>query len=133
MLGFHGGSQTTSTDAAETPETPATLASTSGGSEPATGHIGDVSVIRIATLQMARDLELLGDAGFSPLEAIRTATSTPAKMLGLDAEIGTLEVGKRADLILVAGDASEDLGVLRDVRWTIRDGVARTPEGWMKP
>lgn len=82
--------------------------------------------------QMARELELLGEAGFSPLEAIGAATSTPARMLGLESEIGTLEVAKRADVVLVAGDPSEDLGTLRNVEWTIRDGVAHTPEGWMK-
>jgi len=83
--------------------------------------------------QVAREIELLGEAGLSPIEAITAATSTPAKMLRLDAEIGTLTVGKRADLVLVAGDASRDLRVLRDVRWTIRDGVAHTPEEWMGP
>jgi len=83
--------------------------------------------------QLAREIELLGEAGLPPLDAIRAATSTPARMLGLDAEIGTIEVGKRADLVLVGGDVSRDLRALRDVRWTIRDGVARTPEGWMNP
>jgi len=82
--------------------------------------------------QMAREVELLGEAGFTPLEAIAAATSTPARMLALDAEIGTIAVGKRADLVLVAGDASRDLRSLRDVRWTIRDGVTRTPEEWMQ-
>ena len=52
-------------------------------------------------------------------------------MLSLDFEIGTLAVGKRADLVLVAGDASRDLRAFRNVRWTIRDGVAHTPEEWM--
>jgi imidazolonepropionase-like amidohydrolase len=81
--------------------------------------------------QMAREVELLGEAGLSPLEAIAAATGTPATMLGLASEVGTLEVGKGADLVLVAGDASRDLQALRRVRWSIRDGVARTPEGWM--
>lgn len=81
--------------------------------------------------QVARELELVGEAGLSPLETIAAATSTPAKMLGLDSEIGTLAVGKRADLLLVAGDASRDLESLRNVKWTIRDGVAHTPEEWM--
>ena len=38
-----------------------------------------------------------------------------------------------AFVVLVAADASQDLRALRDVRWTIRGGVARTPEEWMKP
>lgn len=81
--------------------------------------------------QLARELELLAEAGLSPLEAITAATSTPARMLGLDAEIGSIAVGKRADLVLVAGDASRDIRAVHDVRWTIHDGVARTPEQWM--
>ncbi len=81
--------------------------------------------------QTAREMELLGDAGLAPLEVIAAAASTPAKMLGLAAEIGTLAVGMRADLLLVAGDASRDLRALRDVRWTLRDGVAHTPRKWM--
>jgi imidazolonepropionase-like amidohydrolase len=52
-------------------------------------------------------------------------------MLGIDAEIGTVEVGKRAHLLVVAGNPLADLRALRAVRWTVRDGVARTPEEWM--
>jgi imidazolonepropionase-like amidohydrolase len=81
--------------------------------------------------QVAREMELVGEAGLSPVETIAAATSVPAKMLGLDAEIGTVAVGKAADVVLVAGDASTDLRALRRVRWTIRSGVARTPEEWM--
>jgi len=81
--------------------------------------------------QVAREMELVSEAGLSPVETIAAATSSPAKMLGLDSEIGTLAVGKRADL--VAGDASQDLRALRAVRWTIRGGVAHTPEEWMEP
>jgi imidazolonepropionase-like amidohydrolase len=82
--------------------------------------------------QMARELELLVDGGFTPAEAIAAATRTPAKMLGLDGEIGTIAVGKRADLVLVEGEPDRDIGALRRVRWTVRDGVARTPREWME-
>lgn len=83
--------------------------------------------------QLAREMELLVEAGLSPLEVISAATSTPARMLGLDAEIGTLAVGMRADLILVAGDPTRDVRALRAVAWTVRDGVARSPQEWMQP
>ncbi len=83
--------------------------------------------------QMAREVELLGQAGLSPMEAIISATRIPAEMLGLADEIGTVEVGKRADLLIVRGDPLEDLRALRQVLWTVAGGVARTPEEWMGP
>lgn len=56
---------------------------------------------------------LVEQVGMSPLEAIASATRIGAEALGLDDEIGTLEVGKAADLLLVDGDPSRDVGVLR--------------------
>jgi imidazolonepropionase len=47
-----------------------------------------------------RELELLQEAGFHPLEVIRSATSQGAALCGLDHLIGTVEVGKRADLLV---------------------------------
>ena len=82
--------------------------------------------------QLAREIELLGEAGLSPMEAIVAATRTPARMLGVDGKIGTLEAGKRADLLVVGGDPLEDLRALRDVRWVVQDGTARTPAEWME-
>ena len=52
-------------------------------------------------------------------------------MLGLDAEIGTLAPGKRAEIVLVEGDADRDLSALRRVRFSVQGDVARTPEEWM--
>jgi imidazolonepropionase-like amidohydrolase len=83
-------------------------------------------------VQTAREIELLGEAGLSPVEAIAAATGVSARMLGLEDEIGTLEVGKRADVLLVEGDASRDLRALRRPRWILKDGVAHTPEEWMQ-
>jgi hypothetical protein len=82
-------------------------------------------------LQLARELELLVNAGLTPTEALAAATSTPARMLGLADEIGSVEVGKRADLVLVAGEPDRDIAATERVRWTVRGGVARTPEEWM--
>lgn len=80
-----------------------------------------------------REIELLGAAGLSPAEALAAATRTPARMLGLDHEIGTVEVGKRADLVVVAGDPLRNLRALRKIRWTVQDGVAKTPREWLRP
>lgn len=78
-----------------------------------------------------REIELLGQAGVPPADAIAAATRTPARMLGLEREIGTVEVGKRAELVIVDGDPLQDLRALRRVRFTVQNGVARTPEQWM--
>lgn len=82
-------------------------------------------------VQMAREMALLVDAGFTPTEAITAATSTPARMLGLDGDIGAVAAGKRADIVLVEGEPDRDVAALERVRWTVKDGVARTPEEWM--
>ncbi len=79
-----------------------------------------------------REMELLALAGFSPAEALTAATLTPARMLKLDATQGTVEAGKRADLVIVEGDPLQDLGALRHVRYTVRAGGVKTPEGWLR-
>jgi imidazolonepropionase-like amidohydrolase len=79
-----------------------------------------------------RELRLLADAGFSPQEILRAATTNPAQMLGLSDRIGTVEVGKAADLVIVRADPLVDLeNAMRSLQYTIRAGVARTPDAWM--
>jgi imidazolonepropionase-like amidohydrolase len=76
--------------------------------------------------QNARELELMVQAGFSPAEALRSATVVAATHFGLESEIGTLAPGKAADLIAVRGDPLSDIAVMRDVRFVMRAGtVAR--------
>jgi len=78
-----------------------------------------------------REIELLGEAGLPPQEALKAATLTSAQMLGMAHEIGTIEVGKRADLAIVRENPFENLRALRTIQWTVKDGVARTPKEWM--
>jgi len=78
-----------------------------------------------------REIELLGEAGLSPKEAIKAATVNAAEMIGLDLEIGTIEEGKRADLVILKDNPLDNLSAFRTVRWTIKDGMAKTPEEWM--
>ena len=61
------------------------------------------------------EIELLNQGGLSPLEAIRCATQESARLLGVLQDQGTVEIGKRADLLLVDGDPLKDLRVLRAV------------------
>jgi imidazolonepropionase-like amidohydrolase len=71
-----------------------------------------------------RAIELLVEAdGFTPLEAIKIATLNGAVALGFDKKIGTLEPGKSADLLIVDGDPSKNIGDLRKVQYVFRNGV----------
>lgn len=60
----------------------------------------------------ASELGLMVEAGMTPADALVTATATAAYALGLDDLIGTVEVGKLADLLVVDADATKDVGVL---------------------
>ena len=81
--------------------------------------------------QTPREVELVGAAGIPAMDALVAATRHPAEMLGIADDVGTVEVGKRADLVVVRGDPLADLTVLRNVAWTVRNGVAHTPSEWM--
>jgi imidazolonepropionase-like amidohydrolase len=79
-----------------------------------------------------RELRLLSEAGLSPLEVLGAATVNATQMLGLADHIGTVDVGKDADLVVVKDDPTVDLErAMRSLQQTIRAGVARTPEEWM--
>lgn len=71
---------------------------------------------------IARELEALVQAGLSPTEALRTATSNAAAVLGLGDEIGGLRPGLRADLLLLDGDPAADIRNVARIRWLIKDG-----------
>ena len=70
-----------------------------------------------------RELELLVEAGLTPLEAIQVGTANGARYLGQLDKIGTLAVGKRADLVLIKGDPSRNIGDLESVETVFKDGV----------
>jgi imidazolonepropionase-like amidohydrolase len=87
-----------------------------------------------------RELELLREAGFHPLEVIRAATLNGAEALKMDDKIGSIQVGKLADLVLVEENPLENLKVLYGtgaikltednevvrvggVKYTIKDGI----------
>jgi imidazolonepropionase-like amidohydrolase len=70
-----------------------------------------------------RAIELLTQAGFSPLEAIRIGTLNGATYLGLAHRIGSVEVGKNADLLIVRGDPSRRIEDLENVQIVFKDGV----------
>ena len=70
-----------------------------------------------------RGVELLVEAGFSPLEAIRISTLNGAIYLGRDKEIGTVAVGKNADLVVIRGDPSKQISDIENVEIVFKDGI----------
>ena len=73
-------------------------------------------------LELVRELELYQQAGLTNAEALQTATIIPARMVGMDGRVGSIAKGKTADVILVDGDVSKDLGNLRHVETVFLDG-----------
>ena len=70
-----------------------------------------------------REVELLVEAGFTPLEAIHIATSNGAEFLGELDKIGTLAPGKTADIVVLHGDPSVNIKDIEKVEIIFKDGV----------
>jgi imidazolonepropionase-like amidohydrolase len=78
------------------------------------------------------EMQLLERAGLSRQEVILSATSRAARMLRVEDEVGTVEVGKVADLIVVPENPLEaGMEALTELSWVLKDGEARTPGGWL--
>ena len=69
-----------------------------------------------------RELELYVKAGMTPLEAIQAATITPARVMKLDNEVGSIEAGRRADLIVLDANPLENISNIRKVRLVLTQG-----------
>lgn len=74
------------------------------------------------------ELEEWQRAGIPAADVLRLATIGAAEHLGLDRELGTITRGKRADLVLVPGDPTRDVSVLRQARLVMKDGVVFYPD-----
>lgn len=72
-----------------------------------------------------REVELLVESGFTPLESIKIATLNGAQFLGVDNQVGSLTPGKQADIMLVKGDPSSKIADIENVELVFKDGV-----GW---
>ena len=70
-----------------------------------------------------REVELLVEAGFTPLEAIHIATFNGAEYLGELDRIGTIAPGKQADLVVIKGDPSKKIEDIENVETVFKDGV----------
>lgn len=82
----------------------------------------------IAGFSSARQLELMVENGFTPLEAIRVSTLNGAIYLGRADDIGSIAPGKQADLMIVNGDPSANISDIRNVEIVFRQGYGYDPE-----
>ena len=83
-------------------------------------------------IELVREIELYRDAGFTPAEALQSATIVPARVVGVDKRTGSIAVGKEADMVLVDGDVSTDLGALRRVVTVVSDGYVMDADALRK-
>jgi hypothetical protein len=73
-------------------------------------------------LELIRELEIYQQAGFTPAQALQSATILPARVVGADRRTGSIAIGKEADMVLVDGDPSREIGALRRVVTVVSDG-----------
>jgi imidazolonepropionase-like amidohydrolase len=74
-----------------------------------------------------RELELLVEGGFTPLEAIRIGTLNGATFLGRADRVGSIAVGKNADLVVIAGDPATRISDVRNVQIVFKQGIGYDP------
>src|SRR5260370_32633481 len=80
-----------------------------------------------------REVELLVEAGFTPLEAIRIATLIGAQYLGNAAEIGTIAPGKQADLVVIKGDPSTKIEPIENLHIVFNNAISSQPAQLIDP
>ena len=74
------------------------------------------------TTATVREAEYYVEAGMTPLQALRSATTETARMLEAEADIGRLETGKYADIVALPADPTADIGALRDINFVMKGG-----------
>jgi imidazolonepropionase-like amidohydrolase len=79
-----------------------------------------------------REMRLMAEAGLTPLEVLRSATVNGARTLGLAGQVGGVEAGMLADLVILDADPLADVGNLEKVHRVIKGGVVFEPEALME-
>jgi len=74
-------------------------------------------------LNEAKEFEYYVQYGMTPLQAIRSGTSTAADLLGWGDKLGTIEAGKWADIVAVSGDPLKDIKELQNVKFVMKGGM----------
>ena len=82
----------------------------------------------VAGFANQRAIELLVEAGFSIAEVIKISSLNAAQYLQKDRSIGSIEVGKRADLVLIEGDLAKDVSAIRKMKLVFKKGVGYNSE-----
>ena len=75
-----------------------------------------------------REFEYMVNAGIPPMVAIKSATIEAAKLLNIDDRLGSIEVGKLADLVAVKGDPLKDITLMQDMKFVMKDGIVYKQE-----
>ena len=71
------------------------------------------------------EMEAMQSSGMTPMQVIVASTATASRAMGLDKQVGTIEKGKDADLVITGGDPSLDVANFRKIRYVVRSGVVR--------
>ena len=71
------------------------------------------------------EMEAMQASGMTPMQVIVASTATASRAMGLDKQVGTIEKGKDADLVIVGADPSVDVANFRKIRYVVRSGVVR--------
>jgi len=74
-----------------------------------------------------RSIEMYVEAGMTPMQAIESATRVPAEAMGLAKDSGTIEAGKRADLIVLGADPLSNIANIRKLNWVVANGRIMAP------
>ena len=69
------------------------------------------------------------EGGMTPMEAILSATKIGSELLGIEDKLGTIEIGKTADIIAVKGDPIKDIAVLQNVLFVMKNGIIYKRDG----
>jgi imidazolonepropionase-like amidohydrolase len=90
----------------------------------------DAGVANVPLDSMPGELEgAVEELGLTPMQAITAATYTGSQSFGTDHDFGSLQVGLRADFLVVDGDPARNISDVRRLRWVFKDGVAEVENG----
>jgi imidazolonepropionase-like amidohydrolase len=90
----------------------------------------DAGVANVPLDSMPMELEgLHAELGMAPLDIIKAATHTAARACDREGQFGSIQPGRRADLLVVDGDPSRDIRAIRKVRYVFKDGILEVEDG----